>query len=79
MVKAAHLKLDHFDIVGWDVTVDDKENVVLVEYNIKRPGTVFYQYAHGPFFGEVTEQVLSFLKDPQSRKKYVPAYFRAED
>ena len=68
--------LDHFDIVGWDFTVADDERVVCIEYNIKRPGTVFYQNVNGPFFGEYTEQALEFLKDKKNQAKYIPEWMR---
>lgn len=71
-----HKKLDHFDIVGWDFTVTDQERVVCIEYNIKRPGTVFYQNVNGPFFGEYTEQVLEFLKDKKNQEKYIPKWMK---
>ena len=71
-----HKMLDHFDIVGWDFTVTDQNKVVCIEYNIKRPGTVFYQNVNGPFFGEYTEQVLEFLKDRNNQIKYIPKWMR---
>jgi hypothetical protein len=76
LAMQGHKMLDHFDIVGWDFTVTDDERVVCIEYNIKRPGTVFYQHVNGPFFGEYTEQVLEFLKDRRTRLKYIPEWMR---
>ena len=76
LATQGHKMLDHFDIVGWDFTVTDQEKVVCIEYNIKRPGTVFYQNVNGPFFGEYTEQVLEFLKDKKNQTKYIPKWMR---
>ena len=78
MVKRAHLLLDHFDIVGWDVIVDEKDQIVVIEYNIKRPGTVFYQYCHGPFWGSHTDEMLAFLREPQNRDRCIPKQFRCK-
>ena len=77
MVKKNHPKLGHFDIVGWDFTVTPDNEIICIEYNVQRPGTVFYQYVHGPFFGEHTDAVLSFLKNPKNREKYVPEWLKA--
>lgn len=77
LIKENHPKLGHFDLIGWDFTVTDENKVVCIEYNIRRPGTVFYQYVNGPFFGEYTEEVLSFLKDKKNQDKYIPKWLRA--
>lgn len=77
IAKKAHLELPHFGIVGWDMTVTPENEVVCIEYNIKRPGTVFYQYANGPFFGEYTDEVMSFLQDHSNQIKYIPKWMRA--
>lgn len=76
ITKKAHLQLPHFCIVGWDMTVTPENEVVCIEYNIKRPGTVFYQYANGPFFGEYMDEVMSFLEDHSNQVKYVPKWMR---
>lgn len=76
IIKENHPKLGHFDIIGWDFTVDENNQIICIEYNIRRPGTVFYQYCHGPFFGTYTEEVLSFLKNPENQRKCIPSYYR---
>lgn len=57
-----HSKFPQIKIIGWDFTVDDKENVVVVEYNIKYPGVLYYQWVNGPLFGEKTEEILDEIK-----------------
>lgn len=32
-VKKAHKNLPHFDYIGWDVTVNDRNEVVIIEFN----------------------------------------------
>jgi len=76
LIKEKHKKLGHFDIIGWDFTVTDDDKIVCIEYNVQRPGTVFYQYVNGPFFGEHTDKVLEFLKDKENQKKYIPKRLR---
>ena len=76
IIKDGHKRLDHFDIIGWDFTVTKDDEIICIEYNIKRPGSVFYQYVNGPFFGEYTEQVLEFLTDKKNQVKYIPKWMR---
>lgn len=76
MVKRGHKRLKHFDLVGWDMTVDKDGQVICIEYNIKRPGCTFYQYVNGPFFGEHTDEALAFLKDKKNQEKYIPKWMR---
>ena len=71
-VKNAHLEMDYFGIIAWDVIVDSHEHVICIEYNLKWPGTVVYQFAHGPFAGEKTDEYLGFLRDPAMQKLLPP-------
>lgn len=75
-VKNGHKHIKHFDIVGWDITVDEQNQVLCIEYNIARPGCIFYEYANGPFFGEYTDDALAFLKDKKNQEKYIPKWMR---
>jgi hypothetical protein len=65
------LELRYFDVVGWDVTVDSDSRVICIEYNIKYPGTIIYQFAHGPFAGEKTNEFLSFLTSEENTR-FIP-------
>ncbi len=75
-VTRGHLQLHYFDLVGWDITLDEDGNVVCIEYNLIHPGSIIYQFAHGPLAGDQTDAFLSFLKDPANREKYLPAAAR---
>ena len=76
IVKDNHLLVDNFDIIGWDFTIDKSENPVCFEWNVQWPGTVLYQYTNGPLFGDMTEQLFSFLNDTNNRDNYIPYYMR---
>lgn len=76
LVKINHKSLEYFDIVAWDMIVDKNENVICIEYNIRQPGCRVYQYIHGPFLGEYTDDFLSFLKDKSNQIKYIPKCIR---
>ena len=57
-----HRRMHHFGIVAFDVTVDKAGKPLVIETNLTFPGTVFYQYANGPFFGDRTEEVIEWCK-----------------
>lgn len=55
-VKDLHYRLPYFKIVGWDISVDKDGNPVMIEWNRQAE---LSQVAHGPAFGEYTEEILS--------------------
>lgn len=57
-----HSRFPTIRIIGWDFTVDSEENVVAIEYNIKYPGVLYYQWVNGPLFGDRTEEILDEIK-----------------
>lgn len=60
-VKDLHQRLPFFKLVGWDVSVDTNGNPVMIEWN---RSAELSQVAHGPAFGEYTEEILaSALKE----------------
>lgn len=54
------------------MTIDKDNQIVCLEYNIQEPGSIVYQYLHGPFLGEFTDDFLSFLKDRDNQKRLLP-------
>ena len=58
MVKRLHLKLPFFDIVGWDVAIQEDGEPVLIEFN-SNPG--LSQSAFGSGMGEYTERIIREL------------------
>lgn len=74
MVKKAHNGLLFFDFVAWDFMIDKNGNPICIEYNIKWPGTILYQYANGPLAGEYTDKFLDFLKE--NTPVAIPRFFR---
>lgn len=69
-------RLPYFKLVGWDITVDENNNPVVIEYNIYKPGSFCSQIANGPLWGEDTDEVLSFLKTKEAQQKFLPRYYR---
>lgn len=77
IIRENHLFIDNFDIIGWDFTIDENETPICFEWNIYWPGTIYYQYAHGPLFADKTEEILSFLNTKEEQIKLIPRRFRA--
>lgn len=57
-VKRAAQYAGNFRLVGWDLSVDEGGDVVLIEANMLLGEIGPIQCLHGPFFGELTEKVL---------------------
>ena len=55
---SVHEGLQHFDLIGCDITVDKGGTPILIEYNVFWPGIIIPQYCHGPLFGDLTEEVI---------------------
>ena len=49
----------NFRMIGWDMSVDEDGDIVLIEANMRKAGVGPIQCEHGPFFGELTEKVLN--------------------
>ena len=54
-VKKLHLQLPHFNLIGWDISIDTEGEPVLIEWNV---WPELSQSANGPAFGEYTERIL---------------------
>ncbi len=69
-------KLPYFRILGWDITVDQDEDPIVVEFNIHMPSTYASQITNGPMWGDDTSAVLAFLKNEENRKNQIPSFYR---
>ncbi|MDO5316133.1 MAG: sugar-transfer associated ATP-grasp domain-containing protein [bacterium] len=64
IVKELHLRLPYFHLIGWDFGIDEQGRPVMIEWN-RCPD--LSQTAHGPAFGEMTEEIVSFaLSQPDT-------------
>ena len=63
-IRRAHKDVPHFRIIGWDFSIDEDGDPVLIEYN-GAPG--MNQISCGPLFGDLTEPILNmvFLNKPE--------------
>ena len=63
ITKKYHHRIPHMGIIAWDLTLDENENIVIIEANISCPSIWFPQYVNGEaFFGENTEKMIRMLK-----------------
>lgn len=58
LALSVHERLQHFDIVGFDIALGQDKNPVMIEYNIAHPSIDSIQFCWGPLFGEDTEEIL---------------------
>ncbi len=63
IIRKHHSKLPYFGFVGWDFAVDENGNPHIMEYNIKGPGVLYYQYVNGPLLGKYTEMIVDRFKN----------------
>lgn len=64
VAKAMHEKTPHVRIVSWDFTLDDNDEIVLLEFNIFGQSVWFPQMVSGKaVFGEHTEQMIKAARD----------------
>lgn len=49
-IKKEHMKFLHHKIIGWDMTIDENDNVICIEYNSNVPGIIQSQMVCGPIF-----------------------------
>ncbi|MCF0160925.1 MAG: glycogen debranching enzyme N-terminal domain-containing protein, partial [Bacteroidaceae bacterium] len=49
-------------LIGWDVTIDEKGRIAVLEINSSQPGIFGEQLCNGPIFGERTDEVMSFVR-----------------
>lgn len=63
IIKKGHKMMPNFKFVAWDFAVTEEGEVLVMEYNIKGPGVLYYQYVNGPLFGEYTDELLKYVQE----------------
>ncbi len=58
LVKKSHPTIAHFRLVSWDIAIDENEEAVLIEANMRNGGININQFNNGPLFGDLTDRVL---------------------
>lgn len=65
-VKQLHFQLPYFNLIGWDIAIDEEGDPVLIEWNAS-PG--LSQSAFGPGLGKYTERIIRELW-PRKNTRY---------
>jgi hypothetical protein len=64
VAKRLHCRTPHLGIVSWDLTMDHRGKIVLIEGNLQGQGVWFPQIVHGePIFGEQTAYFIKLARD----------------
>lgn len=58
-------RIPYANLIGWDVTLDENDNVVVIEVNLDSAVVEAHQIFNGPIFGDRFEEVTSYI---ESRK-----------
>jgi len=61
LVKELHPKTPQARLIGWDLATDENGRALIIEANMDFPGMVRGQECNGPFFGDLTEDVMRFV------------------
>jgi len=59
LAKDLHPRLPYFNLIGWDFGIEENGQPILIEWN-RAPD--LSQTAHGPAFGEMTDEILSTVR-----------------
>lgn len=62
MVKELHNQLDYFKLVSWDIAMDEDNQSLLIELNVKSQEINFHQFSNGPLFGKFTREVHKMIE-----------------
>lgn len=58
VIKNKHRNIPYFKLISWDVTIDDKSDVRIIEFNALGQAVQLHQMTNGPLFGRFTEEIL---------------------
>ncbi len=71
IAKKGHQLYPRARFIGWDFCVNEQGDVICMEYNLRGPGILYYQYANGSLLGEHTHKVCEFAKKERSRRNNI--------
>ena len=62
-VKALHYRVPHSRIIGWDMTVSETGEPILIEANMDTPEIYFHQIGMGPLFDEcgLLDEIMTYV------------------
>lgn len=72
-----HERFPYSDMICWDLTFDENEQVVVIEYNLRGFGVNMQQIFHGPYFGDRTEEWLQKMREVYSHANTQTGFYPA--
>lgn len=67
--------LPHQRLLALDVMLDEDNNPVLLEYNIRAFSVWLFQFTNGTGFGEYTDEIIEYCKNNMSEKTRISVIF----
>ncbi len=61
-VKRQHKNIPHFRLVSWDIAIDNKGDIIIVEFNAMGQDINFHQICNGPLFGNYYKEILEITQ-----------------
>ena len=66
--KKLHGRMGNFRIISWDFAVDENEQPIFIEMNLKYGAMEYHQLQNGPLFGDMTDRLLNEVYRKGNRK-----------
>jgi len=66
-VKKLHFRLAYFGFIGWDITIDETNEPVFIEYNLMDTFLCAAQLSTGPYFKDITDEILDEVYGKKKR------------
>lgn len=61
-IEKVHKQMPYFKLVSWDVMVNDKSEVKIIEFNTFGQGINLHQITNGPLFREYFDEIMEIAK-----------------
>ncbi|MBA4744730.1 hypothetical protein GO009_14925 [Muricauda sp. TY007] len=62
-IEKVHKQMPYFRLVSWDVMVNDKSEIKIIEFNTFGQGINLHQITNGPLFGEYFDEIMEIAKN----------------
>jgi len=62
-IEKVHQQMPYFRLVSWDVMVNDKSEIKIIEFNTFGQGINSHQVINGPLFGEYFDEIMEITKN----------------
>lgn len=69
-IIALQQRIPYANLIGWDVTLDEGGNVIVIEVNLDSALVEAHQIFNGPIFGERLDEVRKYIKDREPLLKH---------